>query len=197
MNPETGETTERPIMNVERVVERMVKTMEARERGGRNYGVIVIAEGLAEFLPSKHLEGISRDEHGHISIANVNLGRMMSKLVADALQNERLASRGKSPTTARLLIAMRANRTRSMSMLGSQIGVGAFRALVEKKLNGVMISVGGQLDLSFVPFEQLVDPKTLVTKYASSNRTATSIAWQDSSRSTWRIKDWRITRSFR
>jgi hypothetical protein len=38
------------------------------------------------------------------------------------------------------------------------------RALIEEKLNGVMVSVGGQFDMSFVPFETLVDPKTLVTK---------------------------------
>ena len=49
-------------------------------------------------------------------------------------------------------------------MLGCQIGVGAYRALVEEKLNAVMISVGGQFNLSFVPFEQLIDPETLVTK---------------------------------
>ena len=49
-------------------------------------------------------------------------------------------------------------------MLGSQIGVGAYRALIEKKLNGVMVSVVGQLDLRYVPFEELVDPQTLVTK---------------------------------
>ena len=49
-------------------------------------------------------------------------------------------------------------------MLGSQIGVGAFRALIEQGLNGVMISVGGQFELTFVPFEELVDPQTLVTK---------------------------------
>ena len=48
-------------------------------------------------------------------------------------------------------------------MLGSQLGVGAFRALHEEKLNGVMVSVAGQLDLHFVPFEKLVDPNTLVT----------------------------------
>ncbi len=49
-------------------------------------------------------------------------------------------------------------------MLGSQIGVSAYRALVEEGLNGVMISVGGQFEVSFVPFEKLVDPKNLVTK---------------------------------
>jgi 6-phosphofructokinase 1 len=49
-------------------------------------------------------------------------------------------------------------------MLGSQIGVGGYRALIEEKLNGVMVSVGGQFEVSFVPFDTLVDPKTLVTK---------------------------------
>ncbi|MEM9659429.1 MAG: 6-phosphofructokinase, partial [Planctomycetota bacterium] len=47
--------------------------------------------------------------------------------------------------------------------LGSQLGVGAYRALVEEQLNGVMVSVSGQLALEYVPFEQLVDPETLVT----------------------------------
>ena len=48
-------------------------------------------------------------------------------------------------------------------MLGSQLGVGAYRALVEKRLDGVMVSVSGQLELNYVPFSQLVDPATLVT----------------------------------
>ena len=36
-------------------------------------------------------------------------------------------------------------------------------ALVEEGLNGVMVSVSGQLKLHYVPFEELVDPNTLVT----------------------------------
>ena len=48
-------------------------------------------------------------------------------------------------------------------MLGSQLGVGAFRALVEEGLNGVMVSVKNQFDLRYVPFEELVDPENLVT----------------------------------
>ena len=49
-------------------------------------------------------------------------------------------------------------------MLGSQLGVGAYRALIEEGLNGVMVSIWGQLDLRYVPFEELVDQETLVTK---------------------------------
>ncbi|MFN9363903.1 MAG: 6-phosphofructokinase, partial [Planctomycetota bacterium] len=48
-------------------------------------------------------------------------------------------------------------------MLGSQLGVGAYRALVEERLNGVMVSVSGQLDLHYEPFEKLVNPENLVT----------------------------------
>ncbi len=44
-------------------------------------------------------------------------------------------------------------------MLGSQLGVGAYRAVVENKLNGVAISITGQLDLQYVPFDELVNPQ--------------------------------------
>ena len=49
-------------------------------------------------------------------------------------------------------------------MLGSQLGVGAFRGLAEQKHNGVMVSVSGQLDLHYEPFDNLIDPETLVTR---------------------------------
>ena len=35
--------------------------------------------------------------------------------------------------------------------------------LIEQRLNGVMVSGSGQLDLEYVPFEKLVNPDTLVT----------------------------------
>ena len=48
-------------------------------------------------------------------------------------------------------------------MLGAQLGVGAYRSLVEEGLDGVMVSVSGQLDLHYVDFKELVNPDTLVT----------------------------------
>ena len=84
-----GQTKIKPVMNIDEVVGRIVKTMRVREEDeGKQYGVIVLAEGLAEYLPSKQLEGIPRDEHGHISIAQVQLGRMFSKLVADEFKRQ-------------------------------------------------------------------------------------------------------------
>ena len=46
-------------------------------------------------------------------------------------------------------------------LLGSQLGLGAFRALAEKDLDGHMVSVAGQLELRYVPFAELIDPTTL------------------------------------
>jgi 6-phosphofructokinase 1 len=163
-DPQTGEESTRPVMKVEEVVRRVVATMRVREETERKpFGCIVMAEGLAEYLPQRYLEGIPRDEHGHISISMVNLGRMFSKLVAD--EYKRQTGRSRRVTGLQLGYEARCARPHAFDvMLGSQLGVGAYRALVEKQLNGVMVSVSGQLDLNYVPFEKLVDPETLITK---------------------------------
>jgi len=158
-----GQTRIKPVMNIAEVVGRIVKTMRVREEEeGKQYGVIVLAEGLAEYLPSSQLAGIPRDEHGHISIAQVQLGRMFSKLVADEFKRQT----GRSRKVVGLQLGYEARCAKPHAfdvMLGSQLGVGAYRALAERGLDGVMVSVSGQLDLNYVPFEELVDPNTLVT----------------------------------
>ncbi len=161
-DPATGEETTRPIMNIDRVVRRIVKTMLAREAERKEYGVIVLAEGLAEYLPNQYLAGVPRDEHNHISISHVNMARLFSRLVSE--EYKRQTGRSRKVTGLQLGYESRCAAPQAFDvMLGSQLGVGAYRALVEKGLNGVMVSVTGQLDLHFVPFEKLVDPETLVT----------------------------------
>jgi ATP-dependent phosphofructokinase / diphosphate-dependent phosphofructokinase len=159
---ESGNTETREVMDVDRVVNRIVKTMTARDAEGKHFGVIVLAEGLAELLPSKYLKGIPRDDHGHVSISHVNLGRMFARLVSDTYKQQTGHSR--KVTGLQLGYESRCTRPQAFDvMLGSQLGVGAYRALVEEGLNGVMVSVSGQLQLHYVPFERLIDPATLVT----------------------------------
>ena len=158
-----GQTRLKPVMDIDEVVGRIVKTMRVREeQEGKQYGVIVMAEGLAEYLPVKALEGIPRDDHGHISISHVQLGRMFAKLVADEFKKQ--TGRSRKIVGLQLGYESRCAKPHAFDvMLGSQLGVGAYRALAERGLNGVMVSVSGQLDLNYVPFEELVDPNTLVT----------------------------------
>lgn len=161
VNQETGET--RKVMALERVIDRLVDMMMAREREGREYGTIVLAEGMAEYLPAKYLEGVNRDDHGHINIASINLSQMISQMLADRYLDR--TGRSRKINGLQLGYESRCAPPHAYDvMLGSQLGVGAYRGLVEEKLNGVMVSVSGQLDLHYVPFEELVDPETLVTK---------------------------------
>lgn len=161
-NPETGETKTRDVMNLEKVIKRIVLTMITREREGKKYGVIVIAEGLAELMPQKYLEGIGRDDHGHINISAISLHTVFGKLIAKEYEKQTGTKRKVTPL--QLGYEARCATPHAFDvMLGSQLGVGAFRALEEQKLNGVMVSVSGQLQLHYVPFEELVDPQTLVT----------------------------------
>ncbi len=158
-----GSKSTKTIMHMDKVVANIVDTMIRREEMGRPYGVIVVAEGMAEYLPQKYLAGIPRDDHGHIAIASVNLGKMLAEEVAKKYKAE--TGRNRKVNGLQLGYESRCALPHAFDiMLGSQIGVGAYRALIEEQLGGVMISVGGQLDLNFVPFEQLVDPETLVTK---------------------------------
>ena len=158
-----GTTVVRKIMDIDRVVERIVKTLLARENEGKEFGVVVLAEGLAEYLPYDYVKGVTRDEHGHISITDIRLYEIFSGLVAKAY-NERT---GKERKVKGLQLGYESRCAKPHAfdvMLGSQLGVGAFRALAEKQLNGVMVSVSGQLDLHYEPFDKLVDPDTLVTR---------------------------------
>lgn len=161
VNAETGQ--KRKVMVVERVVDRIVDMMLAREREKRDYGVVVVAEGLAEYLPSEHIEGIERDDHGHINISSINLGAMFARLIATRYRQR--TGRSRKVNGLQLGYEARCAPPHAFDViLGSQLGAGAYRALMEEKLDGVMVSVSGQLDLRFVPFKELVDPKTLVTK---------------------------------
>ena len=161
VNAETGET--RKVMAIDRVIDRMVDMMLAREREGREYGTIVIAEGLANFMPNKVIEGVERDDHGHINISAINLAARIS----DLLGRRYTERTGRSRKINGIQMGYEARCAPPQAfdvILGSSLGVGAYRALVEQKLNGVMVSVSGQFNLHYVPFEELVDPQTLVTK---------------------------------
>lgn len=163
VNPKTGRKEIRRVMDLQEVVKRIVATMRVREEAeGKEFGLIVLAEGLAELLPYEHIEGVPRDEHGHIAISKLNF----SRLFADLVSKEYAKQTGKKRKVNGVQLGYESRCARPQAfdvMLGSQLGVGAYRALVEKRLDGVMVSVSGQLELNYVPFNQLVDPATLVT----------------------------------
>lgn len=146
------------------LVERIVTLVVTREeRDDKHYGTIVLAEGLAELLPENTLQHVSRDEHGHISLGKIDLGKMVAEQVKRRYKER--TGRTKKITGIQLGYESRCAPAHAFDvMLGSQLGIGAFRALVEEGLDGHMVSVGGQLDLHYVAFGELINPDNLKTE---------------------------------
>lgn len=140
----------------------LVDLMQAREADGREYGVICIAEGLADLLPEGQRPTVV-DEHGNAMLGSVRIGEHL----AGAIEREWEKRTGHSRKVRAKQIGYEARCAEPNAfdiMLGSQLGVGAYRALVEEGLTGVMVSVRDQLDLKYVPFGELIDPETLKTR---------------------------------
>ena len=135
----------------------------AREARGKHYGTIVLAEGLAELLPASITADVGRDEHGHISLGKMDIGKLVAKVAAD--RYEQRTGKSKKLTGVQLGYESRCAEPHAFDvMLGCQLGLGAYRAIVEEGLDGHIVSVAGQLDLRYVPFKELVNPQTLKTE---------------------------------
>ncbi len=142
--------------------EELVDLMIKRAEDGRRYGIICIAEGLADHLP-EDLKPDKADEHGNLKLGDAQVGRILANEI-ERVYEERTGTRIKVRSKQIGYEARCAEPSAFDVLLGTQLGVGAYRALVEKGLTGVMVSVEDQLSLKYVPFGMLIDPETMKTR---------------------------------
>jgi 6-phosphofructokinase 1 len=126
---------------------------------GRRDGVAVVAEGLALDLDPQdlaQLKDVERDEHGHVRIAEIDIGEILKKAVL-----ARLAQLGLKPTMVAKNIGyeLRCADPIPFDMeYARDLGYCAAKALIEGG-GGFMVSMqGGQFVP--VPFAQLLDART-------------------------------------
>ncbi len=168
-NKATNQMESHTILKLDKFVDRIVELMRFREEAeDKEFGVVVLAEGLAEFYPltlpasEEPPIDVKHDAFGHISSSSVDLGKRIAKRVARRYKEVTKSER--KVNGVQLGYETRCARPHAFDViLGSQLGVGAYRALVQEGENGVMVSVEGQFDLKYVPFEELVDESTLTT----------------------------------
>lgn len=163
LDPVTGEDEVEYRLSMTALVDRIVDLILEREKRQQYYGTVVLAEGLAELLPENAVDGMPRDEHGHLRLSAFDL----AKVVADRVQirYEERTGRRKKVRHIQLGYESRCAPPHAFDvMLGSQLGIGAFRALVEEQLDGHMVSVTGQLQLQYVEFSKLINPQSLQTE---------------------------------
>jgi 6-phosphofructokinase 1 len=140
-----------------------VDLIVAREARGKHYGTVVLAEGLAELLPEAYVRDVARDDHGHLSLGRIDLGKLVARAASERYRER--TGKAKKVTGIQLGYESRCAPPHAFDvLLGSQLGLGACYALVEKGLDGHMVSVAGQLELRYVPFSELIDPTTLRTE---------------------------------
>jgi len=156
-------TRARRCLALDKLADRIVELILTREKRKKYYGTVVLAEGLAELLDERFLSDVPRDEHGHVYLARINLARLVAEAVAR--HYEARTGRRKKVTGIQMGYESRCSPPHAFDvMLGSQLGIGSYRGLVEKGLDGCMVSVSGQLELRYVPFRDLIDPETLLTQ---------------------------------
>lgn len=150
-------------LSLDKLTDRIVELIQTRERRGKHYGTVVLAEGLAEMLPATALANAPLDEHGHLPLSRFDLGKLIAQMVTK--RYEAKTGRKKKATGLQLGYESRCAPPHAFDvMLGSQLGIGAYRALVEENLDGHMVSVSGQLDLNYVPFKDLINQTTMRTE---------------------------------
>ncbi len=88
------EFRERPV-RLQRLVDLVIGTMIKRLSGERSDGVVVLAEGLIEILDPRDLGGldhVERDEHGHLRLADVDIGDVLRREVTKGMKALGLAA---------------------------------------------------------------------------------------------------------
>jgi 6-phosphofructokinase 1 len=145
-----------------KAADEVVDLILARAADDRHYGIVCVAEGLADRLPDE-LKPRQVDKHGNVMLGEAQVG----KLLAEEIERRYAARVGKSFKVRSKQIGYETRCTEPIAfdiLLGSQLGVGACRALLELGLSGYMVSVERQLELTYVPFDDLIDPVTMKTR---------------------------------
>ena len=130
---------------------------------GRDYGVAVLAEGLAEHIPAEDLAGmdnVERDAHGNIRFSEIQLGVLLKNEV-----RKRLKERNVNVTIVDKNIGyeLRCMAPIPFDMEYTQdLGYAAVRYLLEGNTGAMICVIDGKL--MPLRFEDILDEKTGKTK---------------------------------
>jgi ATP-dependent phosphofructokinase / diphosphate-dependent phosphofructokinase len=158
-------------VTIDEVCDILVGSIVKRRSANLNYGVAVLAEGLIEAIGENGLKtmlndeqlgrygNISRDDHGHLRLGDIDFGRMMK----DAL-NQKLRTLGLEVTVIdkELGYELRcADPIPFDAEYTRDLGYGAVQFLFseESAKYGAIISLEGG-HLRPLPFETMIDPET-------------------------------------
>ncbi len=155
------EDIEGDVLDIDQLAARIVDTILWREKNGKYYGVICVAEGLADKLPEKY-RPTEKDRHGNVILGTAEVGRVLRDAAEEAYKE-------RSGRKKKIIFKQIGYETRNALpisfdvVLASMLGFGAYKLYKNRQFNS-MVSVSDNFSIVAVPFEQLIDPHTLLTR---------------------------------
>jgi 6-phosphofructokinase len=145
--------------SVQELVDTLAGAVIKRRAEGRAHGVAVLAEGLAESLPErdvKALGDVEYDDHGHVRLAELDLGDALKKATAWRLRNLGIAV---TIVSKNIGYELRCADPIPLDMEYTRdLGYCAAKYLLSGG-DAAMVSLRGGHFLP-VPFAQMLDPQT-------------------------------------
>jgi len=157
----SSEDIEGDVLDIDRLADKIVNTIIGREKRNKFYGVICIAESLADKLPPD-LKPKEKDKHGNIIMGAAEVGR----IIRDAVRKKYNQRTGRQKKIVYKQIGYETRTVPPISfdvVLGSMLGFGAYKLYRQKHFNQ-MVSVSDNFQIVGVPFTDLIDPDTLLTR---------------------------------
>jgi len=150
-----------PEIDIEKLANEVVDMILLREKNNKYYGVVAVAEGLADKLPKK-FKPTQKDKHGNIIYGSVGVGGILRDKTVEVYKKR--TGRNKKITYKQIGYETRNALPISFDVvLGSMLGYGAFKLYKQENFNS-MVSVSDNFSIIEVPFSKLIDSKTLLTK---------------------------------
>ena len=141
---------------LDRIADILEGAIVKRRMHGRNHGVAILSEGLAEKLDLETLGPIERDQYGNARLAELDLGRVLKERVAGRLRERKVDV---TIVAKDLGYELRCARPGAHDIqYARSLGYWATRFLLEGGSNAMITIQAGRLVP--IPFGLLLDPKT-------------------------------------
>jgi 6-phosphofructokinase 1 len=148
-------------LDINELADEILNLVLDREKYDKRYGVVLVSEGLVDRLPDEQ-KPQDVDDHGNLKFAEAMFGAQLAKRVGEMYRKR--TGKKLSIKSERIGYTTRCAEPSAFDIiLGSQLGMGAFR-FVKHGMSGYMVSVGDNLEIKEVPFEDLIDPATFRTR---------------------------------
>jgi ATP-dependent phosphofructokinase / diphosphate-dependent phosphofructokinase len=162
--------------NPDELADKFADIIIEREKKGYKGGLICIAEGIADKLCDE-FKPKEIDKHGNVYYGTAEIYKVLAQKTKEAYQKKT----GKEKRINSKQVGYETRTATPISydvVLASMLGYGSSKLAEEGKF-GNMVSVEADLSLKGVPFIDLIDPETMLTKIRMVDRNSDLFALKE------------------